>query len=294
MFNISPKSLLISMTKTHYISKVLGAHWGLDKIRGRTIICSIIHPLLPRLTAQRPEEDDFGDPLPCMKKLGDIAEIPISGVLSIDVPDWLKECGVWLTDVNDVIEEINDALQDANIRFLVFPVNSPGGLSLAGNRLFEIIERANKIKPCFAYCAAGHDMASAAYDAVAGCTALACSPHAEGVGCIGSYIAYLDDTEFWGLMGIKWEIFKSGEYKAIGESVPLTEPQRLFLQSQADYYGAIIRRNVKKYRTNIADEDLQGQWYAGTQAAQKGFVYTLFDDLQTAIAKFRTLAAIAA
>jgi ClpP class serine protease len=285
------------MNKTHYISKVLGAHWGLDKIRGRTVVCSIVHPLLPRIAtagSQRPEEDIFGEPLPCMKKLGDIAEIPITGVLSIDVPDWLKEYGVWLTDVNDIEEEIADALQDANIKMIVFAVNSPGGLSLAGNKLFEVIETANRRKPCFAYCAAGHDMASAAYDAVAGCTALICSPHAEGVGCVGSYMAYLDDTEFWALMGMKWEIFKSGEYKGIGESVPLTQAQRDFLQSQTDYYGAIIRRNVKKYRTGIADVDLEGQWYAGRQAAQKGFVYTLADDLQTAIGKFRRLSASAA
>jgi ClpP class serine protease len=282
------------MNRTHYISKLLGAVWGLDKIRGRTVLCSIIHPLLPHPHGQRPEEDVFGDPLPCMQKLGDIALIPLTGIISIEVPDWLKEYGICLTDVNDIEEEINDALQDANVRMIIFDVNSPGGLSSAGNKLFEVVEAANRKKSCFAYCGAGRDMASAAYDAVAACTALACSPHAEGVGCIGSYLAYLDDTEFWALMGIKWEIFKSGEYKGIGESVPLTEAQRDFLQSKSDYYGAIIRRNVKKYRTSIADEDLQGQWFAGREAASKNFVYTLADDLQSAIAKFRRLTAAAA
>jgi ClpP class serine protease len=282
------------MNKTHYISKVLSSVWGLDKIRGRTIVCSIVHPLLPRVAAQRPDEDCFGDPLPVMQKVGDIAIIPIEGVLSIDVPDWLKECGVWLTDINDIEEEIRDTLNDPVITTLIFPVNSPGGLSLAGNRLFEIIEAANRIKPCFAYCGAGADMASAAYDAIAPCTAIAASPHADGIGCIGSYLAYLDDTEFWTMMGMKWEIFKSGEYKGIGESVPLTKDQRDFLQTRTDYYGAIIRANVKKYRTQIADEDLQGQWYAGREAAKRGFVYTLADDLQSAIAKFRSLTSIAA
>ena len=282
------------MNKTHYISKILSSVWGLDKIRGRTVLCSIIHPLLPHPRGERPEEDIFGEPLPVMQKLGDIALIPIDGVLSIDVPGWLKECGVCLTDVNDIEEEISDALNDANVQILVFDVNSPGGLSLAGNKLFEVVEAANRVKPCFAYCGAGSDMASAAYDGVAACTALIASPHADGIGCIGSYLAYLDDTEFWAMMGMKWEIFKSGEYKGIGESVPLTQAQRDFLQSQSDYYGNIIRSNVKKYRTAIADEDLQGQWYAGRQAAQKGFVYSLADDLQSAISKFRKLHAVAA
>jgi ClpP class serine protease len=282
------------MTKIHFISKLLSAVWGLDKIRGRVVLTSIIQPLLPRNgdgppsgRGDRPSEDMCGDPLPCMTKVGDIALIPLTGVLSIDVPSWLKEYGVNLTDVNDIEEEIEDALQDANVRMIIFDVNSPGGLSLAGNKLFEIVEAANRLKPCFAYCGAGRDMASAAYDAVAACTALACSPHAEGVGCIGSYCAYLDDSEFWAQMGMKWEIFKSGEYKGIGDGLPLTEPQREFIQSQTDYYGAIIRANVKKYRSAIADEDLQGQWFPGRQAAAKSFVTELADDTQGAIAYFR-------
>lgn len=282
------------MTKTHFLSKVLSSVWGLDKIRGRTILCSIIHPLLPHPASERPEESMFGEPLPCMKILGDIAEIPITGVLSIEVPDWLKECGVWLTDVLDIEEEINRALNDANVKMIVFDSNSPGGLSIAGNYLFEVVEAANKKKQCFCYTGPGRDNASACYDPMSACTELVCSPHAEGVGCVGSYLAYLDDTEFWAQMGLKWEIFKSGEYKGIGGSVPLTQPQKDFLQSEVDYYGGIIRRNVKKYRTGIADEDLQGQWYAGSRAAQKGFVYSLAPDLQSAIAKFRNLSALAA
>lgn len=276
------------MTKIQFISKLLSAVWGLDKIRGRTILSGIVHPLI-RPRGERPEEDVFGDPLPKMQLLGDIALIPFTGVVLIDVPGWIKEYGLYLTDINDIEEEIDDALNDANVRMIVFDVNSPGGLSLAGDKLFEVVERANKKKPCFAYCGAGRDMSSAAYHPMAACKALACSAHADGVGCVGSYLAYLDDTAFWTEMGFKWEIFKSGEYKGIGESVPLTEAQRAFLQSGADYYGANIRRNVKKYRTEIADEDLQGQWWPGRQAAQKGFVFTLADDLQSAIPKFRKL-----
>ena len=243
----------------------------------------MVHSLI---TGQRPEEDIFGEPIPHMQTAGDVALIPITGLLSIDVPNWIKEYGLNLTDINDIEEEIDTALEDANVRLLVFDMNSPGGLSSAGNKLFEAVEAANRAKPCFAYCGAGRDMASAAYEAIAACAALSCSPHAEGVGCIGSYLAYLDDTQFWAQMGMKWEIFRSGEMKGIGESVPLTEPQRAFLQDQTDYYGAIIRRNVKKYRT-IADDDLQGQWFAGRQALQVGFVQALDRDLGEAVTRFR-------
>ncbi|HEY4283308.1 MAG TPA: S49 family peptidase [Chthoniobacterales bacterium] len=272
------------MTKLQLLSKVMSAHWGLDKMRGRTVLSAIVQSLI---TGQRPDKDIFGDPLPCMQKVGDIALIPLTGVIYVDVPDWIKEYGLWLTDINDITQEIANALNDPVIQFLVFDVDSPGGLSSAGNRLFDVIDAASRKKPCFAYCGHSRDMASAAYDAIAACTRIACSPHAEGVGCVGSYLAYLDDTEFWLQMGFKWEVFKSGEYKGIGESVPLTEAQRKFLQDQTDYYGSIIRGNVSKYHPAIPTEDLQGQWYAGTQAAQKTFVHELKDDLQTAIVYFR-------
>jgi ClpP class serine protease len=272
------------MTKLQLISKVLSAHWGLDKIRGRTILSSLVHSLV---TGQRPDEDIFGDPLPCMRKLGDTALIPVTGVLFADVPDWIKSYGIYLTDINDIIQEIADALNDPMIQFIVFDCDSPGGLSSCGDRMFDVTEAANKKKPCMAYCAHSRDMASAMYEAIAPCNRIVCSPHAVGVGCVGSYLAYLDDTEYWALLGMKWEIFKSGEYKGIGESVPLTPAQKKFLQDQTDYYGGLIRSNVRKYRGAIPDEDLQGQWYAGIQAGQKAFVDATRDDLQSAIVYFR-------
>lgn len=272
--------------KTQYVGKLLSACWNIDKLRGRTLLSSLVHTLIRN---DRPEEDIFGDALPVMQKLGNIAVIPLIGVISIDVPDWIKEYGICLTDANDIEKELADALRDANIDMIVFDVSSPGGLSIAGDKLFDVVEAAGRKKPVFAYCADGRDMASSAYEAVASARALACGYYAEGVGCVGTYLAYLDDTEFWTQLGIKWELFKSGDIKGIGESVPLTDVQRVFLQEQVDLFGGNFRRNVKKYRTGIADDDLQGQYYDGKTAAKRGFVGFNADDLQTAIAKFKKL-----
>lgn len=284
------------MNKPQFISKLLCASWNIDKIRGRTVLSSILHPLLRSASpaSDRPAEDIFGDPLPKMQLAGDIAIIPLTGIISIDVPDWIKQFGINLTDANDIAQEIDEAIEDANVQIIVFDVNSPGGLSTAGDKLFDLVDAANKKKPCFAYCGDGRDMASTAYEAVAACTALLCGRYADGVGCIGSYLAYLDDTDFWAMMGIKWEIFKSGELKGIGEGVPLTEAQRTFLQESTDYFGNNIRRNVMKYRSGIAPEDLQGQWFDGRTAAKKNFVAGFADDLQSAIAKFRRMTKVAA
>jgi ClpP class serine protease len=276
-----------------FLSKLVCSPWDIDPLRGRNIIGAIASRLLNRPNSERPAEDVFGDALPKMQLVGNVALIPITGVIAMNVPDWLKEYGFNLTDANDIEEEIEEALEDENVELIMFDVDSPGGMSLAGNKLFDLVEAANRKKPCFAFCGDGCDMASAAYDAVAPCVALYAGYFADVVGCIGSYLAYMDDTQFWAQMGITIEVFRSGELKGIGED-SLTEPQRAYLQSLVDQAGATFRTNVKKYRTAVAEEDMQGQWFDGKSAARRGFVAANVDDMQGAIARSRRMIAQAA
>jgi ClpP class serine protease len=271
--------------RTNFVSKLITSPWNIDPIRARTIIGGMVRKLLK---GERPAEDCDGYPLPKLQVVGNVAVIPIVGCVLINVPSWLKEYGLCLTDANDIEEEITDALNNENVELIVFNVDSPGGLSLAGDKLFEVVETANHRKPCFAFCADGCDMASTAYEAVAACRELRAGYYAEGIGCIGTYLAYLDDTEFWAQMGITFEVFRSGEFKGIGESVPLTEAQRSYLQSIVDRHGLIFRSNVLKYRTEIPADDLRGQWYDGKTAATLGFVAGCEKNFDSAIRRFQT------
>jgi ClpP class serine protease len=116
-----------------------------------------------------------------------------------------------------------------------------------------------------------------------------CGPFAAGIGCIGTYLPWLDDTQFWADQGIKFEVFRSGELKGLGID-GLSQVQRDYLQSIVDQHGATFRRNVSKYRTGIAREDMEGQWFEGVEAAKRGFVVGNAADLDEAIAKFRKMA----
>lgn len=273
------------MNKVEYASRILAQPWNLERSRARIILGNLVRILIHN---ERPGEDMFGDPLPKMQIIGDIALIPLTGVVSMNVPAWLKQLGINLTDAIDIEEEIEQALADANVKMIVFNVDSPGGLGLAGDMLFDVVEAANRKKPCFAFCADGCDMASTAYEAVAPCTALLSGYYAAGVGCIGSYLAMVDDSEYWSQIGIKWEVFRSGELKGIGEDA-LSETQKSYLQSLVDAGGNNFRRNVAKYRTEIALDDMQGQWFEGKTAAARGFVAGNVNDLNAAIAKFRRM-----
>jgi len=264
--------------------KLITSPWNLDALRARTIIGRLMGVLLKN---EQPNgngeiETDTDE----MQIVAGVAVIPVCGAVLINVPEWMTEC-LDICDANEIQENVEQALSDQNVQMIVFNVDSPGGLAIAGDKLFDVIEAANQRKPCYGFCADGCDMASAAYEAVAACRELRAGYYADGIGCIGSYLAYLDDTEFWAQMGITFEVFRSGELKGIGESVPLTQAQRDYLQGLVDQFGANIRRNVSKYRTEISPDDMQGQWFDGKTAAQRGFIAACEKDLASAVRAFQ-------
>lgn len=260
--------------KIQFLQKLIGQPWDITPSRGRALLTSLIH----RLQSERPEEDDEGEPLPTMQIVGDIAYIPIVGALILGAPQWAKDYGLNLTDPNDIAEEIREATNDPRVALIVFDIDSPGGESVAGNKLYDLISAIPK--PTLAWCADGAMMCSAAFNAALPCTRILAGPYAC-VGSVGSYLAMLDDSAFWEMMGMKWEVFRSGEFKGIGETA-LTDEQRAFLQETVDRSGAKFRANVTRYRS-IAPEHLRGQWWDASEALPLNFIDGLAADRATAI-----------
>lgn len=267
--------------KTQLISKLLTTNWDLSPAQARAFLST----LLPRLRGERPAEDVFGDPLPKMSVQGDIAVIPIRGVLMMNVPQWLKDWGCNITDVNDIAEELTEALSDPRVTAIVADFDSPGGWSIAGHKLFDMMEAAASQKPLFSWADDGADMASAAFNGAAPSRMILTGPF-SCVGSIGSYCVQLDDSDFWKQLGITIEVFRSGEFKGMGED-SLTAAQREFIQATTDSYGARIRANVAKYRTELPAAEMRGQYYDGSIAAEKGFTHGTAPDLASAITRFR-------
>lgn len=238
------------------------------------------------MRSERPDESIWGDKLPKMQILGDVAVIPISGVLMLNAPAWLKEYGFNVTDPNDIEEEIAQALNLPQVEMIVFAVDSPGGESIAGEKLFDLTESANRKKPVFAYCGDGAMMCSSAYQACAPAVAIAAGKYAD-VGCVGTYMVYLDDSKYWEAMGLQWQTFRSGSLKGIDGA--LTDEQAAHFQASVDAYGSRFRAGVKKYRPTIEDADLEGQSFRGIEAAARGFVHILAKNETEAVNKFRKM-----
>ncbi len=274
-----------TVMKEQFINKFVCQPWGISRPRGRALIASLVQ----RLRAERPEEDKWGEPLPKMRIEGDTAVIPITGPLALNVPDWIKQWGLNLTDIDDIAEELAQASNDPRVAIIVLDFDSPGGWSVAGQKLFDVVNRQQGrmgAKPMLAWCADGADVCSAAYHGAMPAGMFLTGPYALAVGCIGSYQTILDDTEFWKMMGITIEVIRSGEMKGMGVD-GFSEAQITWLQSVADQYGARFRKDVAAFRTMLDPAEMEGQHYDGAQAARLNFTHGTAADLPAAIVKFR-------
>lgn len=215
------------------------------------------------------ETDCYGDPLPQMRMEGDIAIIPIQGVIYTGLPSIFKKFGY--VDLDDIAEDVENAMANQNCRAIVLDVDSPGGtlrsLPEFGSMIAGFASSGEKL---IAARVQGLGC-SAAYWAIAGCNYISAAPSAEMVN-IGVYQPNTNYTKMFEMWGIKVEMFKSGDYKAAGyPGTDLTDAQRAEWQSSIDELGAMFRAHVSACRPDAEDDDMQGQCFFGTQAVQRGF-----------------------
>jgi ClpP class serine protease len=271
--------------KSQFISRVVNTQWDFGtQQRTHFIVGDMVRRLLKD---ERPEETPWGDKLPKLQIIGDVAIIPISGVLMLNVPDWIKSYGFNVTDINDVEEEFTQVLNDPAVAIIVEHHDSPGGESVAGQKFYDLTEAARRKKPVLTWSGDGQQICSASYNGAAPSTAIMLGKFCEAV-CIGTYMVNLDDTGFWEQLGMKWEVFRSGEYKGMGIDA-LSEAQREYLKNIVADFGEIFRKGVLKYRTEVDRANMEGQSFRGIEAAQLGFAAGTARDRDDAIKRFRRL-----
>lgn len=268
---------------TRLLEQMMTSPWHITDSAGRLVMATFVSKVVKD---ERPDKSVFGEALPKMSIVGDVAVIPICGVMMLGCDEWIKEYGYNVTDVNDVEEELQEALNDPNVTMILLAVDSPGGASIAGQKLYELVEAANRKKPVIWYSADGAQICSAAYHGATPAFMGFAGRFAE-VGSVGTFMMYMDVSGWYELLGVKMEIFRSGEFKGVWG--PLTEAQRNYYQETVDSYGAKFRANVLKYRTAIDPADLQGQTFLGTDAAKRGFVQALAGSADQAVKKARQL-----
>ena len=210
----------------------------------------------------RPTEDLFGDPLPVMAIVNGDAIIPVKGIIGMGFSQFEKTCGV--VDVDDIAEDLANAQGNSMVRRIFFDFDTPGGSVPGVPELAATIARCSKPTTAFTR----GQMNSAGMYLAAGCDAIFSTLTAD-VGCVGVYQAYLDKSLLYEQNGVEVKLFASGPYKGMGfPGTSLSAAQEALIQAEVDDMNAMFSGFVKKYRSRVSDDALQGQSFRGDRAAQ--------------------------
>ena len=208
----------------------------------------------------RPQTDLWGDPLPQMTIRDGVAYIPVQGILACGLDPIMKMLG-W-TDYDDVLADVRAAEMNPAVRKIVLVFDSPGGQATGAPETGAALLRCSK--PLIGYSAGQVD--SAAFLLACACDSLYLRPTAEA-GSIGTKIAVIDRSAAYQQMGIKVEVFASGQFKAAGTpGTSLTDPQRDDIVRTMMTINGMFTGFVQKTRTRIAEDSMQGQVFVGPDA----------------------------
>ena len=221
----------------------------------------------------------FG-PRPMLIKSGDIAVIPVKGVIGSGLTELEKMMGA--TDIEDIQEMLEDAERDPGVEIIIFDFDTPGGTVTGVPEMAQRIRACKKRTigwTCKQSCSAGMWLMSQ-------CDEVYVSPSSI-VGSIGVYIPIYDMKAAYAEEGITVDLIKAGWAKGAGYTgTSMTPEQRKLFQDDVDEMHQWFIGDVKAVRTFADEADMQGQCWSGKKGAEKSLVSGLlntFDDLLIAI-----------
>lgn len=210
-----------------------------------------------------------------MEIRGGVAIIPIGGPIGQGFGEFEKGAGC--VDVDDVRDEMQEALENEEVENVILNFDTPGGMVTGTPELGQDI--LDYDKPIYAFTRG--KMCSAGYWLAASCQGIFATPSAD-IGCIGVCATFLDTSKMADMAGVKVKVFGSGIYKGMGSpGTSMTPQQEVYLQQQAMALADIFYAHVRGQRGMIEDADMQGQVFKGQEALDKG----LIDDIMPSLDK---------
>ena len=116
-------------------------------------------------------------------------------------------------DATDVVQKIEKATEDANIKGVLFDINSPGGAVAPSVEIAYAIKRLKEVKPVVVY--ASGTIASGSYYASIWANEIMVNPGSM-VGSIGVVMQGADLSGLMSKIGVKTQSVQAGKYKKVG------------------------------------------------------------------------------
>ena len=138
-----------------------------------------------------------------------IAVIPITGVITIDGGGiGFESSGASSTDIVEFIQEAN---KNQNVKGILLEINSPGGSAVASKEIADAVE--NSKKPVVSWIR--EVGASGAYWISSSSKLIVADPLSI-TGSIGVTGSYLEFSELFSKYGVTYQEMSTGEYKDLG------------------------------------------------------------------------------
>jgi signal peptide peptidase SppA len=179
-------------------------------------------------------------------------------------PDMISSLLFDATDMNEVAEALQEAVQRDDVQSILLDIDSPGGTVNGTPELAQAVADAAKLKTVYAFSAG--QMCSAAYWIASQCDAVYATPSAR-VGSIGVILPFIDSTEKFRSEGLKVEVFAAGKFKGMATpGVPLSEEQRALIQSDIEEIASEFKAAVLARGRKIPDSAMEGQSFSARNA----------------------------
>jgi len=146
--------------------------------------------------------------------------------------------------VEDVLEKIQMAKNNNDIKGVLLKVNSPGGAVAPSVELAYAIKELNEVKPVVAY--ASGVMASGSYYASIWASKIVANPGSM-IGSIGVIMQSVDASELMAKIGVKTQTVKIGSYKEAGT------PTRQWTKTEKDELNKVIKSTYDMFITDVSN-----------------------------------------
>jgi len=222
-------------------------------------------------------EAQIGKPLNNKKKTYQVIEgvaiISVEGVLAKRANLFMDISGG--TSMQLLERDINVAMEDPDVKSLLFYIDSPGGTVDGTQELANHIHSLKGRKPMTSY--AESLMGSAAYWIGSAADEIVMSGDTTQVGSIGVVATHIDVSKAEERIGVKTTEIVAGKYKRIASQyAPLSEEGRATIQDIVDHVYSIFIRDVARNR-GVSEEKVlgnmaDGRIFLGQKAINAGLV----------------------
>ena len=189
---------------------------------------------------------------------------------------------------SSVINNLDKASKNNNIKAIILVINSPGGTVIASKEIADFI--AGIDKPVISVI---REIGTSGAYWIASSSDLIIADELSITGSIGVTSSYLEFSGLMDKLGVNYEQLSVGEYKELGNPFQqLTLEEKAILDSKLQLIHAAFLKKIQEKRTIKNIEKVKtGEFFLGSEALELGLVDKL-GNLDTAVQEAKALAGI--